>query len=255
MTNCHAKDIPYRFDFSKYSKVQMPILLKNRTKRLVIFVGLLGDFDSIEYIQLIVPILPKLKKACISLCIIAIGNEESKNRFCNYTGIPKEHLYVFPNNVIHNSFGLDKGLEFFSLTYLNLLLMCAGLGSKGTIKEVVRGYIGDPKSSQIFRNDVVIRLGKLPSFSASIFKAAGGEGFQRPFELATHRLANMIEVISNWKLYMLNGLYLTQRGGTFLISENDNFLYSYYSKSLLSYSETMRQPLRFLENWVPDLTK
>ena len=48
----------------------------------------------------------------------------------------------------------------------------------------------------------------------------------RPFEMATLRLINMIEIISHWKIYMSKHELLTQRGGTFLIGENNELLYS-----------------------------
>ena len=47
-------------------------------------------------------------------------------------------------------------------------------------------------------------------------------GFQRPFELATVRLRNMNEVLSKWGTYVPNNAYITQRGGTFLLDEDDS---------------------------------
>jgi hypothetical protein len=43
----------------------------------------------------------------------------------------------------------------------------------------------------------------LPPIKGSFFKAAGVKDFQRSFELATLRLRNMSEVLSNWRIYVL----------------------------------------------------
>ena len=61
---------------------------------------------------------------------------------------------------------------------------------------------------------------------------------------------NMIEVLSNWNLYMNNVESLTHRSATFLIDSNSNLLYSYYSKGLLGYSENMSNPLEFLDIFI-----
>ena len=43
-------------------------------RRLVLLLTQLGDFDSMEYAQALVPVLPQLKAAGIQLRAIAIGN-------------------------------------------------------------------------------------------------------------------------------------------------------------------------------------
>ncbi len=57
-------------------------------KSLFIILGLLGDFDSFEYVQNIVRFLPKLIESDINLSIIAIGDSNSKDKFCEYTKLP-----------------------------------------------------------------------------------------------------------------------------------------------------------------------
>ena len=90
----------------------------------------------------------------------------------------------------------------------------------------------------------------LRNLDDKIFDLINNSNIQRPFELATLRLMNMIEVISNWNVYMNNGESLTQRSATFLIDSNYNLLYSYYSKGLLGYSENMSNPLGFLDIFI-----
>jgi hypothetical protein len=74
-----------------------------------------------------------------------------------------------------------------------------------------------------------------------------GCGFQRPFELATIRLRNMAEVLGHWRTYVPRDVFLTQRGGTFLLDANDTLLYAHRDRGILGFSETMAQPLSFLD--------
>jgi hypothetical protein len=107
------------------------------------------------------------------------------------------------------------------------MLMCAGIGSPGTIAEVLRGYRGDKKAPQLIGSNEVVKAKLLPPLKGSVFNLAGGQGFQRPFELATLRLRNMVEVLGHWKTYVPDAAYLTQRGGTFLFNTQGELLYSH----------------------------
>ena len=73
------------------------------------------------------------------------------------------------------------------------------------------------------------------------------EGFQRPFELATLRLANMGQVLSNWSTYVPNSAYLTQRGGTFLFDQQGELIYEHRDPGILGFAANMSYPLAFLE--------
>lgn len=124
--------------------------------------------------------------------------------------------------------------------------MCAGIGSSGTLAEVFRGYKGDKKAPQLIGDEEVVRDTPLPPLKGSFFKFAGGKGFQRPFELATLRLRNMTEVLSNWNTYVPNSAYLTQRGATFLFDSNGNLIYEHRDRGILGFAENMSKPLYFL---------
>ena len=39
------------------------------------------------------------------------------------------------------------------------LAMCAGIGAPGTLREILRGYFGDKKAPERFRDDDVVRAG------------------------------------------------------------------------------------------------
>lgn len=205
-------------------------------RRLVVLLPQLGDFDSVEYAQALVPALPRLQQAGIALLAIGIGAAAGAERFCRYTGFPADCLQVEGEAALHQALGLYPGLRTAAGPWPDLLLMCAGIGSPGTLAEVLRGYRGDRSAPQ--------RL------QAPLFQLAGGSGFQRPFELATVRLQNMVEVLGAWGTYVPRSDFLTQRGGTFLLEADDSLLYEHRDRGLLGFSETMGRPLQFLEPYL-----
>ena len=69
-------------------------------------------------------------------------------------------------------------------------------------------------------------------------------------ELATIRLKNMVEVLTKWDGYVSNTLAIALRGATYLFDEDGNELYSYKSRGVLTYSETMPRPLTFLSPYI-----
>ncbi len=222
----------------------------NEKKTLFIVLGLLGDFDSFEYVQSLIKFLPRIKNSDIDLCIVGIGDLDSKKRFCKYTNLPENYIYIVENSDFHKALLIEPGLSITPNPLLNLTLMCMGVGSPGTLSEVLRGYLGDKSSMNLFSNGEMISLFRYGNFNASLFNILGKEKVLRPFELATLRLMNMIEVLSNWRTYMINDKFLTQRSATFIVDSNYRLIYSFYSKGLLGFSESMSKPLEFLENWI-----
>ena len=87
-------------------------------------------------------------------------------------------------------------------------------------------------------------------FSGKLFGESFGKGYLRPFELATFRLINMIEIFNNWKDYMIETKYLPQRSCTFIINENNDVVYKYFSKDILNFSRNMNSPLDFLNKYI-----
>lgn len=216
-------------------------------RRLVLLLSQLGDFDSLEYAQALVPVLPRLAAAGIAVMAIGIGDEAGRQRFCAFTGFPLECLQVDAEPQLHRALGLYEGLRQIGGPWPNLLLMCAGIGSPGTLAEVLRGYTGDRSAPQRIADGKIIQAGPLPPIKGSFFARAGGTGFQRPFELATVRLRNMTEVLGHWRTYVPCDDFLTQRGGTFLIEADNTLLYSYRDRGILGFSATMARPLSFLD--------
>jgi hypothetical protein len=224
-------------------------------KTLILLWSQLGDFDSLEYAWWLKRDSSTLAELQIRVIAIAIGNRQSGLKFCAYTGFPTDCLYVDPTGELHRQLGLYSGLtlRFPGLSpnyqaFLNLTLMCAGIGSPGTLREVLRGYTGDRTAPQLIRDDEEISETPFPTLKGSMFKLAGGSGFQRPFELATLRLHNMSEVLSNWNTYVPDGRYLTQRGATFLFDRSGKLLYEHRDRNILGFAANMSNPLAFLQD-------
>ena len=224
---------------------------KNSKKnKLIAFVGLLGDFDSFEYAI-------NLRKFAISnnlenldIFMIAIGNEKGKEKFCKYTGFSEKNLKVVNNNQLHQLVGASSGLNIGLGGWINMTLMLMGIGSSRTIIEVIRGYTGDKGANQIYNDNDQINLFNVFKFSGKLFRKPFGKGYLRPFELATFRLINMIEIFNNWKDYMIDTKYLPQRSCTFIINENNDVIYKYFSKDILNFSRNMNSPLDFLNKYI-----
>jgi AhpC/TSA antioxidant enzyme len=230
-------------------------LLSTVTRRILVLVwSQLGDFDSVEYALWLKREAEWLAQQDVDIRAIGIGNLESGKKFCEYTGFPEEHLFLDPTAEIHRELGLYPGLTVklpgvseTGNAWVNLFLMCAGIGSPGTLKEVFRGYLGDRKAPQLIAPDEIVQATPLPAIKGSFFDRAGGSGFQRPFELATVRLKNMTEVLGQWNTYVPDAKYMTQRGGTFLFDRDRTLVYEHRDRGILGYAENMSRPLSFLE--------
>ena len=214
--------------------------------KLIILFGLLGDFDSFEYAINLTKFLDSNQNADLNIFAVGIGNKIGKEKFCNFTGFPRENLEVIPDNKIHNDLMASKGIDIGLGGWINMLLMLSGVNSLKTIKEVIRGYTGDRNSKQIFSELDQIKLLNILEFSGNSFKFAFGDGYLRPFELATFRLKNMIEIIQNWEHYILNDQFLPQRGASFILNNQNQVIYKYFSHDVLGYSSKMNNPLGFI---------
>lgn len=166
--------------------------------------------------------------------IVGLGTPAAARLFARETGLqqalerqagcPPASLLATEaaNGLFRRALGLDPGFapDTPLSPYAKLLVMLAGLGpDKGaTLKEVIRGYAGDKSSDQIFlegRPETTAGIGGL-------FRVVG-QGYQRPFELATQRLQNMSLVLGKWGELApqegSDGLMLVQQGGAFVLAE------------------------------------
>ena len=230
--------------------------------KLIVVLPQLGDFASLEYawwLRRDSPARESLALEGVALRAVAIGDRAGGQRFCDYTGFDPAHLFIDPAAGLHQQLGLYAGLGWklpglsaAQNGWLNLMLMCAGIGSPGTLSEVFRGYRGDRSAPQLIAPDETVRAKPLPPIQGSTFDKAGGSGFQRPFELATLRLRNMAESLGHWSTYVPDAAHLTQRGGTFLFesqsaqNHQNHLIYEHRDRGILGFSETMANPLTFL---------
>ena len=155
----------------------------------------------------------------------------------------------------------ETQLRPVATAWLNYLAMCTGIGAPGTIREILRGYFGDTNAPERLCDDDIVKagfitigpgVGPVQIGSALSYNQyfADEKGYQRPFELATVRLKNMVEVLTKWDKYVSNPVQVAQRGATFLFDVNGSELYSYKSRGVLTYSETMPRPLSFLAPYI-----
>ncbi len=220
--------------------------------KLIVLFGLLGDFDSFEYAINLKNFIDKHQEKNLDIFAIAIGTQKGKEKFCNFTGFREGDLRVVSDNQIHNNLNLSRGLDIGLGGWINMLLMLSGINSFKTIKEVIRGYTGDREAKQIYSEFEKIDVLKFLNFSGNSFKQVFGDGYLRPFELATFRLNNMNEIIQNWRDYILDEKYLPQRGASFLMNNKNQLIYKFYSSDVLGYSSNMRDPLEFLSNLIKE---
>ena len=220
--------------------------------RLIVLFGLLGDFDSFEYAINLKNFVDNDQDKNLDIFAIAIGNQNGKEKFCSFTGFNEDNLIVVSDNQIHNNLKISRGLDVGLGGWINMLLMLSGINSLKTIREVIRGYTGDRKAKQIYSDFDKIDVLKLLKFSGNSFSEVFGNGYLRPFELATFRLNNMNEIIKNWDDYILNEKYLPQRGASFLLDDKNQIIYKFFSNDVLGYSSNMRDPLEFLSNLIKE---
>jgi len=224
---------------------------EKRFKLIVVF-GLLGDFDSFEYAINLQNFIDNHQDRNLDIFAIAIGTKKGKEKFCNFTGFSEENLIVVSDNQIHNNLKISRGLDVGLGGWFNMFLMLSGINSISTIKEVIRGYTGDRKAKQIYSEFEKIEILKFQNFSGNSFSKVFGDGYLRPFELATFRLNNMIEIIQNWGDYILHSKYLPQRGASFLLNDKNQVIYKFFSSDVLGYSSNMRDPLGFLSDLIKE---
>ena len=220
--------------------------------KLIVLFGLLGDFDSFEYAINLKNFIDKNQDKNLDIFAIAIGNQNGKQKFCKFTGFHEENLIVVSDNRIHNTLKVSKGLDIGLGGWVNMLLMLSGINSLKTIKEVFRGYTGDRKAKQIYSEFDKIDVLKFLKFTGNSFRQVFGDGYLRPFELATFRLNNMNEIIQNWNDYILHTKFLPQRGASFLLNNKNQVIYKFFSNEVLGYSSNMRDPLEFLSDLIKE---
>ena len=146
---------------------------------------------------------------------------------------PTTNLYAVNDLELYVRLGFSQGAfpDQNLNEYVRLLPMLAGIESPGTLQEVIRGYVGDRDAKQIFDRSPFDVLGK---------------GYQRPFELATLRLANMVGILPNWGELVPNSELICQQGGT-LVFQGSSLVHLQKDTGILKYA-SIDDLLAFLES-------
>ena len=241
-----------KFQSDIYKLVEKYNIKGEKKFKLIVLFGLLGDFDSFEYAINLKKFIDNDQDKNLDIFAIAIGNKDGKQKFCKFTSFRRENLIVVSDNHIHNNLKVSKGLDIGLGGWINMLLMLSGINSFKTIQEVIRGYTGDRKAKQIYSEFDKIDVFNFLKFSGNSFRKVFGDGYLRPFELATFRLNNMNEIIQNWSDYIIDEKYLPQRGASFLLNDKNQVIYKFFSSEVLGYSSNMRDPLEFLSYFVKE---
>ena len=257
-----------------------PVLqgLTSGQRALVVLAPQLGDFDSAEYAEQLAAAYGDLGAADIGLRFVGIGDAAAAKRFAAFNGLPLECVRVDPCGSLHARLQLhagpdwdvppfmarllpaDAAVQARARAWLNYMAMCAGLGSRGTLREIARGYLGDKDAPERLAPDAVVEAGPVRIMGVRRVKLGPLEydqlwkeerGYQRPVELATVRLRVMVEVLANWREYVSDDAHLARRGATFLLdADGSTLLYEHRDTGVLTYSATMPRPLSFLEPYI-----
>mmetsp|Transcript_4455 Transcript_4455/g.7425 ORF Transcript_4455/g.7425 Transcript_4455/m.7425 type:complete len:299 (+) Transcript_4455:20-916(+) len=205
--------------------VELTTLLKPGTLTVIPFLTHFADLSSWEYAQKLVRVLPTLEASGVNVIAIGLGSADNAASFARYLKFPANKLFADPSGAAYTALGFSQGFmpEAEVSPYLKLLPMLAGIGSPGTLEEVVRGYVGDNESKPVFEGPTPFDI--------------LGTGYQRPFELATLRLFNMQAVLTNWaELSPPNEALLTQQGGT-LAFNGEETIFRYNDSGILKYTD------------------
>ncbi|KAL0041490.1 hypothetical protein WJX79_005157 [Trebouxia sp. C0005] len=183
-----------------------------------------ADLSSWEYAKKLKAIIPQIEAAGTQVVVIGLGSRQNALSFSKLLNFPLRLLYADPEGVCYKALGFSPGFapDAPVSAYLKLLPMLAGIGSPGTIQEVLRGYIGDRSSKPVWDGNVAFNI--------------LGKGYQRPFELATLRLNHMVNILPRWAaLCPANTALLTQQGGT-LIFEDEHTAFRQDDTGILKYT-------------------
>lgn len=184
-----------------------------------------ADLTSWEYAQKLVRLMPTLENSGVQVVAVGLGSADSAQSFARTLKFPMDKLYADPSGAAYKALGFFPGFgpEMDIPAAAKLSAMLLGIGSPGTVQEVARGYVGDQTAKQVYE-------------SPTPFDVLG-TGFQRPMELATLRLFNMIGIIPKWsELSPADQSLLTQQGGTLAFNGNE-VIYRTNDSGILKYTD------------------
>lgn len=185
-----------------------------------------ADLTSWEYAQKLNKVIPLLESSGVKVVVLGLGSVSNAQEFARVLKFPLDRLYALPEGgQLYQSLGFSPGFakDLDISPYVKLLPMLAGIGSPGTLQEVIRGYIGDQSAKPVFDSPTPFDI--------------LGTGYQRPFELATLRLFNMMGILPKWsELSPPDTQLLTQQGGTIMF-EGTNVIFKHVDSGILRYTD------------------
>ncbi|CAL5228424.1 g11558 [Coccomyxa viridis] len=184
-----------------------------------------ADLSSWELAQKVKKVIPTLEARGVKVIAVGLGGLDQARRFAEVLQFPLDNLYADATGQCYKALGFSPGFapQAGVSPYLKLLPMLAGIGSPGTIQEVLRGYIGDRSAKPVFEGQTPFNV--------------LGSGYQRPFELATLRLSNMIGILPKWgQLCPKNEELLTQQGGC-LVFRGEDVIFRHDDSGILKYTD------------------
>ncbi|GLC39918.1 hypothetical protein PLESTB_001821700 [Pleodorina starrii] len=184
-----------------------------------------ADLTSWEFAQKLIKVIPTLESSGVRVITVGLGSVSNAQEFARTLGFPMDRLYALPEASLYRSVGFSAGFapELDVNPYLKLLPMLAGIGSPGTVQEVLRGYVGDQAAKAVFDSPTPFDI--------------LGAGYQRPFELATLRLFNMMGILPKWnELCPPDTQLLTQQGGC-LVFSGSQVVFKHVDSGILRYSD------------------
>lgn len=238
----------------------------------LLFVTHFGDFNSWEVAQQLRSAVRANRLGGAKLAVVGIGTVAAGRKFAEMLELPQDvPLYADPRGACHAALGFSNGAlpEYREQLnpYLRVFLMLLGVGSPGTIRTVLGGYVGNSSLSKErvawvdealkqgaakgrFPTSVPQRLPweakkpgeddmvELAVAGSAVWDGRGfGETGTRPFELATVRLQNMVSgIIANWnELKPPDDELLVRQGGAVVLDGQGQAVYFCRDKGILTY--------------------
>ncbi|KAG2431344.1 hypothetical protein HYH02_013334 [Chlamydomonas schloesseri] len=195
------------------------------SKAVVVCLTHFADLTSWELGQKLIKIIPTLEGSGVRVVVVGLGSVNNAQEFARILKFPMDRLYAYPAADLYQALGFNPGFapQLQVSPYVKLLPMLAGVGSPGTIQEVLRGYVGDNSAPPVFDSPTPFDI--------------LGSGYQRPFELATLRLFNMMGILPKWQeLCPPDTSLLTQQGGA-LVFSGTSVVYKHVDSGILRYTE------------------
>eukprot|EP00897_Mesotaenium_endlicherianum_P010632 jgi/Mesen1/9598/ME000657S08869 len=171
-------------------------------KVVVAFLTHFADLSSWEYAQQLVKVVLPAVPPSVTVVAVGLGSAENARRFAGALDFPLELLHADPDGSLYRALGFSPGF--------------------GESVGVLRGYVGDRGSKPVFDGQTPFDI--------------LGTGYQRPFELASLRLMNMVGILPKWgELCPPKTELLTQQGGT-LVFDGDREIFRHTDSGILKYT-------------------